>query len=263
MKKIRSLDETLNNIQINRFLDKAEKELNKITKRLRKQILITIIPMLVIIINAFTLQNFYIMLLGLTAIYGIGIVAGVKDLIKSVRGKNSKEEIYLDNLKFTKINPEEYYTLEYKRAIANYTPTVEDNLEVIDNSFLNKEAAINQVVAEIECYTQVYRLPALDLSDASWDKLFDVLYGLFVAKKREEVYYDALSDLVRQVLAKALLDKEAVITIDNFIANIDILKSYGLSDDDIEYVKDELSLDLKVVDFNTLVRKNKRDISRH
>ena len=189
MKKIRSLDETLNNIQINRFLDKAEKELNKITKRLRKQILITIIPMLVIIINAFTLQNFYIMLLGLTAIYGIGIVAGVKDLIKSVRGKNSKEEIYLDNLKFTKINPEEYYTLEYKRAIANYTPTVEDNLEVIDNSFLNKEA---------------------------------------------------------------------VITIDNFIANIDILKSYGLSDDDIEYVKDELSLDLKVVDFNTLVRKNKK-----
>lgn len=194
MKKIRSLDETLNNIQINRFLDKAEKELNKITKRLRKQILITIIPMLVIIINAFTLQNFYIMLLGLTAIYGIGIVAGVKDLIKSVRGKNSKEEIYLDNLKFTKINPEEYYNLEYKRAIANCTPTVEDNLEVIDNSFLNKEAAI---------------------------------------------------------------------TIDNFIANIDILKSYGLSDDDIEYVKDELSLDLKVVDFNTLVRKNKRDISRH
>ncbi len=189
MKKIRSLDETLNNIQINRFLDKAEKELNKITKRLRKQILITIIPMLVIIINAFTLQNFYIMLLGLTAIYGIGIVAGVKDLIKSVRGKNSKEEIYLDNLKFTKINPEEYYNLEYKRAIANCTPTVEDNLEVIDNSFLNKEAAI---------------------------------------------------------------------TIDNFIANIDILKSYGLSDDDIEYVKDELSLDLKVVDFNTLVRKNKK-----
>lgn len=194
MKKIRSLDETLNNIQINRFLDKAEKELNKITKRLRKQILITIIPMLVIIINAFTLQNFYIMLLGLFGVSGIGIVAGVKDLIKSVRGKNSKEEIYLDNLKFTKINPEEYYTLEYKRAIANYTPTVEDNLEVIDNSFLNKEAAI---------------------------------------------------------------------TIDNFIANIDILKSYGLSDDDIEYVKDELSLDLKVVDFNTLVRKNKRDISRH
>ena len=189
MKKIRSLDETLNNIQINRFLDKAEKELNKITKRLRKQILITIIPMLVIIINAFTLQNFYIMLLGLFGVSGIGIVAGVKDLIKSVRGKNSKEEIYLDNLKFTKINPEEYYTLEYKRAIANCTPTVEDNLEVIDNSFLNKEAAI---------------------------------------------------------------------TIDNFIANIDILKSYGLSDDDIEYVKDELSLDLKVVDFNTLVRKNKK-----
>ena len=164
MKKIRSLDETLNNIQINRFLDKAEKELNKITKRLRKQVLITIIPMLVIIINAFTLQNFYIMLLGLFGVSGIGIVAGVKDLIKSVRGKNSKEEIYLDNLKFTKVDPEEYYTLEYKRVIENYTPTVEDNLEVIDNSFLNKEAAI---------------------------------------------------------------------TIDNFIANIDILKSYGLSDDDI------------------------------
>lgn len=257
MKKIRSLDETLNNIQINRFLDKAEKELNKITKRLRKQILITIIPMLVIIINAFTLQNFYIMLLGLTAIYGIGIVAGVKDLIKSVRGKNSKEEIYLDNLKFTKINPEEYYTLEYKRAIANYTPTVVDKLEVIDNSFLNKEAAINQVVAEIECYTLVYELPMLDLSDATWDRLFDTIYDLFASRELVDMYYEALSNLVRQVLAKALLNQDEVITIENFIASISFLKDYGLSDDDIKCIEDELALDLKIVNFNTLVRKNK------
>ena len=257
MKKIRSLDETLNNIQINRFLDKAEKELNKITKRLRKQILITIIPMLVIIINAFTLQNFYIMLLGLTAIYGIGIVAGVKDLIKSVRGKNSKEEIYLDNLKFTKIDPEEYYTLEYKRAIANYTPTVVDKLEVIDNSFLNKEAAINQVVAEIECYTLVYELPMLDLSDATWDRLFDTIYDLFASRELVDMYYEALSNLVRQVLAKALLNQDEVITIENFIASISFLKDYGLSDDDIKCIEDELALDLKIVNFNTLVRKNK------
>ena len=123
---------------------------------------------------------------------------------------------------------------------------------------MNKEAAINQVVAEIECYTQVYRLPALYLSNDTWDKLFDVLYGLFVAKKREDVYYDALSDLVRHVLSKALIDEDTVITIDNFITNISILKSYGLSDDDIKYVEDEFSLDLKVVDFNTLVRKNKK-----
>ena len=61
-----------------------------------------------------------------------------------------------------------------------------------------------------------------------------------------------------EVIDNSFLNKEAVITIDNFIANIDILKSYGLSDDDIEYVKDELSLDLKVVDFNNLIRKNKK-----
>lgn len=258
MKKIKSLDETINNIQIHRFIDKVEKELNKITKELKRQMLIMIIPMLIIIINAFALQNFYIMLLGIFSISGIAIVAGIKDLINSVKGENSKEEIYLDNLKFTKIDPEEYYTLEYKRAIANYTPTVEDKLEVIDNSFLNKEAAINQVVAEIECYTLVYKLPMLDLSDTAWDRLFDTIYDLFLSRELVDMYYDALSDLVRQVLAKALLDKEAVITIDNFIANIDILKSYDLSDDDIEYVKDELSLDLKVVNFNTLVRKNKK-----
>ena len=33
MRKIKSLNETLNNIQINRFLDKAEKELNKKNKK--------------------------------------------------------------------------------------------------------------------------------------------------------------------------------------------------------------------------------------
>ena len=38
MKKIKSLDETLNNIQINRFLDKAEKELNKKNKKQDKNI---------------------------------------------------------------------------------------------------------------------------------------------------------------------------------------------------------------------------------
>ncbi len=258
MRKIESLNETINNIQIQRFSEEMERELNKTARELKKKILIMGIPMMVIIINILTLRNPYIMLLGLFGIAGISIVDGIKNLFKDIKGKDTSEIVNLDNLKFTKVNPEEYYTLEYKRAIENYTPTVEDNLEVIDNSFLNKEAAINQVVAEIECYTLAYKLPALDLSDASWDKLFDVLYGLFVAKKREDIYYDALSDLVRQVLAKALLDKEVVITIDNFIANIDILKNYGLSDDEIEYVKDELSLDLKVVDFNTLVRKNKK-----
>lgn len=262
MKKIKSLDETINNIQICRFLDKMEKELNKSVRKLKIQILIMGIPTLVVIVNALTLRNPYIMLLGLFGVAGISIVDGIKTLYNDIKGKDTSEVLDLDNIKFDKVEPEEYYTLEYKRAIENYTPTVKDNLEVIDNSYLNKEAAINQVVTEIEVYTLAYRLPALDLSNATWDKLFDVLYGLFVAKEMENIYYDALSDLVRHVLAKALLDKEEVITINNFIANIDILKNYGLNDDDIEYVKDELSLDLKVVDFNTLVRK-KRDIGRH
>ena len=258
MKKIKSLDEAINNIQIHRFIDKMEKELNKITKELKKKMLIMIIPMLIIIINAFTLQNFYIMLLGIFSISGIAIFAGIKDLINSVKGENSKEEICLDNLKFTKIDPEEYYTLEYKRAIANYTPTVEDKLEVIDNSFLNKEAAINQVVAEIECYTLVYKLPMLDLSDTTWDRLFDTIYDLFASRELVDMYYEALSNLVRQVLAKALLDQDEVITIENFIASISFLKDYGLSDDDIKCIEDELALDLKIVNFNTLVRKNKK-----
>lgn len=46
MKKIKSLDEAINNIQIHRFIDKMEKELNKITKELKKKMLIMIIPML-------------------------------------------------------------------------------------------------------------------------------------------------------------------------------------------------------------------------
>ena len=257
MKKIKSLDKTIVTIHACRFWEKTEKELNKITRELKRQMLVMVIPMLVIIINAFTLQNFYIMLLGLFSISGIAIVDAVKDLIKSVKGENSKEEICLDNLKFTKIDPEEYYTLEYKRAIANYTPTVEDKLEVIDNSFLNKEAAINQVVVEIECYTLVYELPMLDLSDTTWDRLFDTIYDLFASRELVDMYYEALSNLVRQVLAKALLDQDEVITIENFIASISFLKDYGLSDDDIKCIEDELSLDLKVVNFNTLVRKNK------
>ena len=130
-------------------------------------------------------------------------------------------------------------------------------MEVIDNSFLNKEAAINQVVAEIECYTLVYKFPKLDLSDATWDRLFDTIYDLFASRELVDMYYEALSNLVRQVLAKALLDQDEVITIENFIASISFFKDYGLSDDDIKCIEDELALDLKIVNFNTLVRKNK------
>lgn len=71
------------------------------------------------------------------------------------------------------------------------------------------------------------------------------------------MYYEALSNLVRQVMAKALLDQDEVITIENFIASISFFKDYGLSDDDIKCIEDELALDLKIVNFNTLVRKNK------
>ena len=64
MKKIKSLDESINNIQIHRFIDKMEKELNKITKELKKKMLIMIIPMLIIIINALYFAKFLYYVIG-------------------------------------------------------------------------------------------------------------------------------------------------------------------------------------------------------
>ena len=257
MRKIKSLDDTLFFIQFKKHVEKLEKRLHKEVKTLIIKSIIIFIPAIVLVINAFTFNNSTILIASLLSIASLGIGSEIVDMIKSHKRKKEDDDLVL-NIK----TGHDYYTPSFKETLGiEKTQSKEANLEIVDNEKLEKEAAISKVVEEIEAYTTIYNLPQLKLSDANWDKLFDILYGIYVSKGMEESYYDYLSFLVRYVFSKVLLDGATEIRIDTFIENIDILKG-SLTEEEIKYIKDEFVTDLKVVDITKLQRKNKKNKNR-
>lgn len=248
MRKIKSLDNTIFLVKLKKIIDDLESKIHKQMKILKVKLIIFSIPVLTMVINLLTIKSLAIMLVSLVAVGSLGIGSEIVDMIKDLKNPDIED----DEIKIDKRVDSDFYSPQYTKFLSE---TSEEelgvNLEVIDNSYLEKEDAILQVVREIETYTLAYQLPPLKLSDESWDKLFDILYGIFVAKGCENDYYDRLSFFVRYVFSKVLLDGEKEITVDTFIENIDILNQ-SLTPDEINYIKDEFVLDKKILDFRKL-----------
>lgn len=257
MRKIENLDDTIFLIQFKRFIDSFETKMHKEMKTIAIKFMLFSLPVIALIVNFFTIKNPYILVASLITVSALGISNEIVDMIKSIR-----KDAQVDNeIKLDTREGSDFYSPQYVKILSEKKEKeAKVNLELIDNSYLEKEAAIYQVVREIEAYTLAYQLPPLKLSDANWDKLFDILYGIYAAKGMESQYYDCLSFLIRYVFSKVLLDGEKIITIDTFIENIDILNQ-RLTEDEIKYIQEEFDLSKKVVDFSKLQRKSKNHLN--
>lgn len=248
MRNIKSLNNTIFFVKLKKIIDDWESKTHKQRKILRVKLVIFLIPVLTMVINLLTIKSLAIMLVSLIAVGSLGIGSEIVNMIKDLKNPNIED----DEIKFDQREGSDFYSPQYTKFLSEISEEeLGVNLEVIDNSYLKKEEAISQVVKEIETYTLIYQLPPLKLSDESWDKFFDILYGIFVAKGIEDEYYENLSFFIRYVFSKVLLEDAEEITIDVFIDNIDILNQI-LTLDEINYIKEEFALDKKILDFRKL-----------
>lgn len=259
-RRVKNLNDEIFKTQIDDFYNEFQKMMSKKYKNALKRVLIRLGVVVGALVGLFVFKNPFVVgaffLCGLTEeiIYQ---VKGIKKETQIDKPKNEKDLFeFLDEVEQSpiKYHNSDFYTPEYQEILEEHKN--EAQLEVVGQPIIEKEDVIAQVVYEIEQYTRAYKLPKIDLSAKNWDKLFDILYGLYVSGELTTKYYEALSYLIRYVFSQALVFNKPEVTIDDFINNLPILTDYGLTIKDIKYMQDEFKTDLKVVDFNSLVRKN-------
>lgn len=123
----------------------------------------------------------------------------------------------------------------------------EENSDLI----LDKEKTMIELVEQLEVYKLVYKLPIITISNKDWDKIFDVIYDLFIDKNIEELFYTYMDYLLRIVLATSLVNKQKEINKQNFIDCLHWIAYEHLNEEDINYIKNKLRNKCKIIDLNS------------
>lgn len=89
-------------------------------------------------------------------------------------------------------------------------------------------------------YNSYYILPDLDINDKEWNALFDVIYKYTTLKKENNFFYGYLHVITIEVLNKALIQEDEFITLNSFLARMDVLGYLGFSRNEINSMKKEI-----------------------
>lgn len=114
-----------------------------------------------------------------------------------------------------------------------YYPTEETVKAETKPKQLSKEVIIGRIYQEITSYYIQDDLPEMVIPDKVFDYLFDDLYEEFKNKGVESSYYSSISNMVREVIANAVIYEFEDIRITNFINYFPEFKSVGFEDTEI------------------------------
>lgn len=109
----------------------------------------------------------------------------------------------------------------------------------------NKEDVMVYAVKCIDVYSFAYKIPPITISNKEWELLFDEIYLTFQNKDILDHYFDAMIAILRRTLARGLVRKSSEINIESFFNELNLLKSYGLSDREILNINKNILLKLQ------------------
>ena len=200
----------------------------------------------------------------------------VDQILKEGIGKKTDEEFYTEEYKSIveaeknkdedeiEINETEEQR-KYREALEKQQKKVYEynpNLRLVDDEddFLDKDETMTQIVSELNVYCEAYNLPPLTITNAEWDILFDTSYKVFHKKGIENRFYDAMSELGRLTFAKALVNKQKEIGINEFVDNLYNLQGHNIDEKEViaieQVIRSKLST-ARVIDLEDY-KENKR-----
>lgn len=267
-------------------LDKFDKDFNnamkKDLKKGFKRVALILGPLLLSYISFLIFKKPTLLIIG-TSITGVGSIATlsidfIKDMNKTKLNNNNSnitnikqdedlEQILEESIDKTIV--EDFYSEDFKsvkekkelEGLNNYQQDVIPDFKVVEdnNSYLNKDDTMVQIVKEIETYSVIYNIPPLEISSRQWDLFFDITYSFFEKKGLEKQFYGWMSQIERFVFAKSLLNKQKQITIYDFIKNLYYLEeNKQIKKQEIITLQQEIISKLssvKIVDFSNYTTK--------
>lgn len=290
--KIESLDSTIWLVQLDRFTNKFNTEMNKENQSIKKWLKIGGIPLIISIGVSIITLSYIPVIIGTTYFGAISIVKTIKDGIEEE--KRIKQKYSIENNKPFKqesqtpdfdflyepiitVKAEDFHSDYIKERLSevakkqrftvvdskgNVIGGVEDQEQEEEYLPLNKEETMIQVSDEYRIYKKVYNLPDLTISNKEWDILFDTVFHKLEETCTEDKFYDYMSFLLRYVIAYALVNKKQEINYLSFINQLNRLEIIGMKKEDIRDIEKKTRANLpktKIIpiDFKSLKKTQK------
>ena len=290
--KIESLDSTIWLVQLDRFTNKFDTEMNKENQKIKKWLKIGGIPLIISIGVSIITLSYIPVIIGTTYFGAISIVKMIKDDIeeeKRIKQKYSienntpfKQESQTPDFDFLyepiiTVKAEDFHSDYIKERLSevakkqrftvvdskgNVIGGVEEQEQEEEYLPLNKEETMIQVSDEYRVYKKVYNLPDLTITNKEWDILFDTVFHKLEETCTEDKFYDYMSFLLRYVIAYALVNKKQEINYLSFINQLNRLEIIGMKKEDIKDIEKKLRSTLpktKIIpiDFKSLKKTQK------
>ena len=290
--KIESLDSTIWLVQLDRFTNKFDTEMNKENQKIKKWLKIGGIPLIISIGVSIITLSYIPVIIGTTYFGAISIVKMIKDDIeeeKRIKQKYSienntpfKQESQTPDFDFLyepiiTVKAEDFHSDYIKERLSevakkqrftvvdskgNVIGGVEEQEQEEEYLPLNKEETMIQVSDEYRVYKKVYNLPDLTITNKEWDILFDTVFHKLEETYTEDKFYDYMSFLLRYVIAYALVNKKQEINYLSFINQLNRLEIIGMKKEDVRDIEKKIRATLpktKIIpiDFKTLRKSQK------
>lgn len=290
--KIESLDSTIWLVQLDRFTNKFDTEMNKENQKIKKWLKIGGIPLIISIGVSIITLSYIPVIIGTTYFGAISIVKMIKDDIeeeKRIKQKYSienntpfKQESQTPDFDFLyepiiTVKAEDFHSDYIKERLSEVAK--KQHFTVVDSKGnviggeeeqeqeeeylpLNKEETMIQVSDEYRVYKKVYNLPDLTITNKEWDILFDTVFHKLEETCTEDKFYDYMSFLLRYVIAYALVNKKQEINYLSFINQLNRLEIIGMKKEDIRDIEKKIRATLpktKIIpiDFKSLKKTQK------
>lgn len=170
---------------------------------------------------------------------------------EALEQQQNQQGLSQHNPNITLIHNEDYFLdkNEIKAGVSLKKQTSESqpNIKLITNKkdFLDKDETMIQIVGEIDAYCKTYNIPEIIITNNDWDIFFDILYRVFVKKRLENKFYNAMSELLRLTFAKSLLYETNRISINDFIDSLHCLDSFQFDEKEISIIQKEILSEIK------------------
>lgn len=267
--KIQSLDSTIWLVQLDKFTNKFDTEMNKENQRIKKWLKIGGIPLIISVGVSIITLSFIPVIIGTTYFAAVSIVKMIKEDIEEeqrIKQKYSienntpfKQESATPDFDFlhepiVTVKAEDFYSDYIKKRLSEVAK--KHRFTVVDSNGnriggieetateeqlpLNKEETMIQVSDEYRVYKKVYNLPDLTITNKEWDILFDTIFHKLEETCTEDKFYDYMSFLLRYVIAHALVNKKQEINYLSFINQLNRLEIIGMTKEDIKDVEKKI-----------------------
>lgn len=169
-----------------------------------------------------------------------------EELIYIQKNRRKKSYKTVDNIIYLLESNDKQNKFLISKDFYNNTIKIKEEKILLYDDNPDKNDAINIFLDQLDIYYIIFNLPNFNIDLKAFENFLSKLYN-YIISNNKGCFLDITSALNRLVLAKSLIyDKDIKLT--DYINNLDYIKKFGFSDEDINQIKNQFNIE-KIINF--------------